>query len=178
MNKSPLLRRASVTGSIVWFVVHSAIANAGSMMLTFDGIATPIEVLSFKIGASIPIDLSSGGIGKVAYDGFSITALESDASPMELGLVNLGRHVRTAVLQVRSSDGTKLLSEWSFKEVLLDSFGVESGPLDPKAKAPNSFLPPLTSFSLRFDEVCYKVFAADGTVKTQICYNLKENKQV
>jgi hypothetical protein len=174
MNGFPLLRQAAAFGSVIGFLAYSAAAYGGNMTLTFDGVANPVEVLSFKFGATNPGDLGGGGgTGKVAFSAFSFTAPESAVSPLEFFWVNTGRHVKEAVLQVRAPDGTRLLSEWNFRDVMLESFGAESGPLDAKAKAPNTFQPPQTSFNLRFVLVCYKVFAADGSVAGQTCYDVK-----
>ena len=179
MQPSRIIARvAAVVSFATITLVQSAPSAASNMTLTIDGIATPIEVLSFKFDASNAGSIVSGGgggAGKVAYSDFLMTASESAATPLQLLAVSQGNHLRSARLQVLSSNGLAPVSEWAFDTVVLTSVGVESGAPDPKAKAPNTFLPPQTSFSLQFGKVCYRVFGRDGKVAQEMCWNVATN---
>jgi type VI protein secretion system component Hcp len=180
MQSSSVLRRVTAILSFVALGLPVS-ANAGNLSLTLDGITTPIEILSFKVGASNVGTVVCGGgsgAGKVTYTGFAMTAPESAASPILLSGVNDGRHLRTGRLQVHSSSGLTLLSEWTFNNVAMVAFDIESGAPDPKAKGANQFLPPQTSFALEFSRVCYRIFGADGKVAQETCWDLAENKPV
>lgn len=175
MKSARMIRRAAAAVAIVG--LYSTASTASNMTLTVDGIATPIEVLSFKVGATNPITIGNGGIGggKVAYTEFLVTAPESAASPLQLQRVNIGQGGRTARLQVLSANGVTPISEWTFENVFFTSLSVESGAADPKAKTPNTFLPPQTSFGMAFIKFCYRVFGSNGSVARETCWDLARN---
>ena len=64
--------------------------------------------------------------------------------------------------------------EWTLTDVLVTSFGVENGELDPKAKQPNTLGVPVTKVAPSFAKACYKVFAGDGSVREN-CWNVVTN---
>lgn len=153
-------------------------AFAGNMSLTIEGITMSVDVLSFNFGAKNAGSLSSGGgggAGKVAFDEFTFTSSESAASPSIFDFVNRGRHSQSARLSVLNPDNGKPQSEWVLTDVLVSSFAVQNGEADPKAKQPNTFAIPVTAFGLTFAKACYRVFAADGSVAKEACWNVVTN---
>ena len=180
MTSAQVIRRAACAAAVAILGLHSTASLAGSMTLTVDGIATPIEVLSFKVGGTNAITIGGGGIGigKVVYTEFLVTAAESAASPLQLLRLNTGRHAATARLQVLAPNGVTPVSEWTFETVLFTSLSVESGAADPKAKAPNTFLPPQTSFGMAFGKFCYRVFGSNGSVASETCWDLTRDVAV
>jgi type VI secretion system secreted protein Hcp len=151
---------------------------AGNMSLTLEGISQSIEIVSFSFGATNAGSLASGGgggAGKVSFKEFSLSSSESAASPMLFNFVSAGRHSQSARLSVASSDTGKPQSEWVLTDVLVTSFSVQNGEPDPKAKQPNTFLVPAVAFGLSFAKACYRVFAADGSVAKEACWNVVTN---
>jgi hypothetical protein len=177
MKSARVILRVATAAAVAIVGLYSTGSLAGNMTLTVDGIATPIEVLSFKVGASNVTTIGGGGTGggKVVYTEFLVTAPESAASPLQLLRVNNGQHAATARLQVLSSNGLAPISEWTFETIVFTSLTVESGAADPKAKAPNTFLPPQTSFGMAFGKFCYRVFGSNGSVARETCWDLTRN---
>lgn len=172
------MKRTFRTVALACAALLPAAAPAGNMSLMIDGIPGAIEVLSFSIGAKQPGTLSGGGggdTGKVTYGEFAFTATESAASPAQLDHVNRGKHIPTARLIVLHPDSGKPQSEWLLTDVLVSSFSAGNGAPDPKAKQPNTFLVPVTAFGLAFVKVCYRVFAADGSVAKEACWDIAQN---
>jgi hypothetical protein len=58
-------------------------------------------------------------------------------------------------------------------DVLVTSFAVQNG--DPDPKKPNNFLVPAVAFALAFQKACYRVFAANGSVASESCWNVATN---
>ena len=135
-------------------------AQAGNMTLVIDGIAAPIDIRAFSLGAS-----SSGTVisaGKVSYQDVSFSALESAASPQQLLFTSNGVHRASAVLKIFSPATGLLLSDWTFTDLIITSFQIGN---DPTGAA--------TSFSLNFAKLSYRVYAANGsTVAQQMCWNV------
>jgi type VI protein secretion system component Hcp len=156
----------------------SCVAFAGNMSLVLEGVPA-VQVSGFDDGVTNAGSIASGGgggAGKAVFKDFNFRATQSAASPSLLKFVAEGRHIATGTLQVRSSDGTRLLSEWALTDVLVSSFAVVNGDVDPKAKTGDMFLAPETAFSLNFRKVCYRVFATDGTtVAGETCFNVATN---
>ena len=153
-------------------------ALAGNMSLTIQGIPGSIEVLSFSIGATNPGSFASGGgggAGKVKFNEFTFTATESAASPSQLDHVTRGKHIPTARLAILHPESGNPHSEWVLTDVLVTSFGVDNGAPDPKGKSPNTYLAPVTRFGLGFVKVCYRLFAANGSVAKETCFDLASN---
>jgi len=175
----PMKRPALLRPLCVFFLATLASsALAGTLSLTVSEIESPIEVLSFKVGAVNVGSASTGGgagAGKVLYSDFSFKATESAASPLLLKFTSQGKHLASARLTVMSSDGARVISEWQLQNVLVTSVTVESGAEDTKAKVPASFMTPVTSFTLAFGTICYRVFALNGAVAKETCWNLAEN---
>ena len=181
MTSMHLSRRVAACVAFASFSFYPAASIAGNMSLTIDTFPLPIEILSFKIGASNVVSTvggGGGGAGKVQYSEFQFTAPESAATALQFKFVSTGLHVMTARLQVMAPDSTRPLSEWSLEDVEVASVGVENGPADPKGKAANTFLAPQSAFSLRFSKYCYRIFAADGSVARQQCFDIAANKQL
>ena len=155
-------------------------AIAGNMTLVLDGVPA-VQVSGFENGVSNPASIASGGgggAGKADFRDFTFRATQSSASPTLFLYVAQGKHIQSGSLQVRSSDGARLLSEWAFNDALLTGFTVNNGPVEPKSKAGDMFLAPETLFSLAFAKICYRVYAADGTtVTTEACWNIKTNSE-
>jgi type VI protein secretion system component Hcp len=159
-------------------VAASPAAFAGNMSLALDGLPA-VQVSGFDDGVSNVGSFTSGGgsgAGKAVFKDFSFRATQSAASPALLKHVAEGRHIATGALQVRSSDGSRLIAEWAFTDVLVSSFNVVNGDIDPKGKTGDMFLSPETAFSLAFKKVCYRVYATDGsTVANEACWNIATN---
>lgn len=153
-------------------------AAAGNMMVTLDGLS-PIALSGFSTGASNAVSLSGGGtgVGKVTYKDFTFRAPQSISTPQLMLRVSDGRHLKTVTVQVRTPDGSKLSTEWILSDGLVTSVDVTNGPVDPKAKSPDFFLAPETSFTVIFDKYCYRVYAPDGTtIASQMCWDISANK--
>jgi len=159
-------------------VFPAATALAGNMSLALDGVPA-VQVSGFDNGVSNTGSFTSGGgsgVGKAVFKDFNFRTTQSTASPTLFKHVAEGRHIQTGALQVRSSDGSRLLAEWAFSDVLISSFNVVNGDIDPKSKTGDMFLTPETAFSLSFRKVCYRVYATDGsTVANEACWNLGTN---
>ena len=151
---------------------------AGNVSVTFNGVPGAIEVLSFSWGASNPATIggggAGGGAGKVTFKEFTFSATEHATSPSHFENVASGRHIPGAKVTVMHPETGKPQSEWTLTDVLVTSFGVENGELDPKNKQPNTLGVPVTKVSLSFAKACYKVFAADGSVREN-CWNVVTN---
>ena len=114
----------------------------------------------------------------MSYSDFQFKATESAASPLQLKFTSNGQHIANARFGVLSADGTRTISEWAFQDVLFTSLGVENGAEDPKAKQPNSFETPVTTFSINFAKVCYRVFASNGAIASQVCWDIAGNQSI
>jgi type VI protein secretion system component Hcp len=156
-------------------------AAAGNMSLDIDGLGT-VALSAFDTRGTLAVDVFGGGggaTGKASFAPFGFRATQSALTPLLFKQLAEGKHSASARVQVRTSDGTKLLSEWTLSNVFVTSVAIVNGEADPKAKAADFTLPPETSFSLVFTKYCYKVFAADGsTVASQMCWDLAANKGV
>jgi type VI protein secretion system component Hcp len=166
---------------IACFVSAATAASAGNMSLELEGLPA-VQLSAFDTGASNASTFLSGGgsaTGKATFKDFTFRSTQSAATPGLMRYVADGRIIRSARIQVRSTDGVRLLSEWTLTGVLVSSLSIVNGELDVKAKAADSYLTPETTFSLGFSKVCYKVFAADGTaVAAEMCFDLAANKAV
>jgi len=175
------MRRASIRNLVVAAFAASLPALpsfAGNLSLMIDGIGGSIEVLAFNFGARNQGSIASGGgsgAGKVSFTEFTFSATESAASPSLFEYVNQGKHTPSARFTVNNPDTGKLHSEWVLTDVLVTSFSVTNGDLDPKAKLPNTFGAPVTAFGLSFAKACYRVFAGDGSVAKESCWNVATN---
>ena len=150
---------------------------AGNMSLTIDGVGASIEVLAFNFGAKNPVVLSGGGsgTGKATLSEFAFTATESAASATLFNYVTTGKHSPSARLAVLDPDTGSLRSEWVLTDVLVTAFGVQNGELSTKAKQPNTFSIPVNAYGLAFQKACYRIFAVDGSVAKETCWNLATN---
>ena len=152
---------------------------AGNMSLTIEGIAGSIEVLQFNFGAKNPASVGGAGggagSGKVTFSDFAFTATESAAGPALFDYVSAGKHSPGARFAVLDPNTGKPQSEWVLTDVIVSAFGVQNGDLDPKAKQPNTFAIPTTAFGLAFAKACYRVFAGDGSVAKEACWNVVAN---
>lgn len=167
--------RGAVLASIV---MSSTAASAGNMSLEIDALPA-VQLSAFDTGASNVVVFSGGGgggSGKVTFKAFGFKAPQSATTPALMRYVADGRHLQSARVQVRSTDGARLLSEWTLSDALVTSVEVVNGEADAKAKAGDIYMPPETAFSLVFSRYCYKVFAADGaTIASQMCWDLATN---
>ena len=170
------MKRSIAGAALACAALLSPAALAGNVSLAFQGIPGSIEVLSFSWGATNPATLSGGGggAGKVKFNEFTFSATEHSTSPVHFENVSSGRHVQSARLTVLHPETGRPQSEWVLTDVLVTSFGVENGELDPKAKQPNTLGVPVTKVALSFAKACYKVFAGDGSVREN-CWNVVTN---
>ena len=161
------------------FVLTATAAFAGNMTLTVDTLPA-VQLTGFSTGASNAGSISGGGggAGKVSFKEFTFKATQSAATPTLMLNMSQGKHLKSAKVQVRTSDGARLVAEWVLSDLLVSAVDVVNGDADPnpKAKGADFFLAPETLFSLQFVKYCYKVFAADGTsVASQMCWDLAAN---
>ena len=171
------MKRSLAGAALALAALLSPVALAGNVSLSFSGVPGAIEVLSFSWGASNPATISSGGgggAGKVTFSEFTFTATEHATSPLQFNNVAAGRHIQGARLSVMDPETGRPQSEWVLSDVLVTSFAIANGAPDPKAKQPNTFAVPSTKVTLAFANACYKVFAADGSVREN-CWNLVTN---
>ena len=156
-------------------------ALAGNVSLTIQGVTGSFEVLAFDFGAKNAAETTTGGgsgAGKVSFGAFTFTSTESASSPSLFDYITTGRHSPSARLSVSNPDNGKPQSEWVLSDVLVTSFGTQNGALDPKAKLPNTFALPVTTFGLAFRRACYRVFAFDGSVAKEACWDISTNSGV
>lgn len=164
MHQSSLFGRATaiVVVAILSFVATSSMA--GNMKLTISGYATPIDVLSFSIGAT-------RSSTTVNYQNVSITALESALTPLLLGWTSSGFTGATVVLQVLSATTAAPISDWT-----LSGWGMTSTSVSGVSTASSSTAAaPTTNFSMKFTTITYRVFAPDGSVAQRTCWNVNTN---
>ena len=164
-----VLRLTANDGAIANFADIKVEAVAPTVSLTISSLVAPIAIREFALGASSSTTLSSGGgggAGKVNYRDVSFSAAESTATPSLLLLVSNGLHTSTAKVEVRSPDSGALLSDWVFTDFVVTSMGMS---------ASTETVSTLTHFSLGFARIKYRILAADGSVVTQSCFDIKQN---
>ena len=153
-------RRALFVLTGIVFYCCALSAQAGNMSLVIEGIAAPVDIRAFSFGVS-----NSGTVltaGKVNYQDVSFVALESAASPPQLLFTSTGVHRASAVFKVFSPATGLLLSDWTFTDVIVNSFQIGGDPAGAS-----------TSFTLNFGKLSYRVYAANGgTVAQQMCWNV------
>lgn len=171
------MRRSIACLVLACLAAGPGIAAAGNMSLTVQGIQGTLEVLSFSFGATQTGTLGGGGggAGKAQFGTFAFTATESAASPSVLDNLAKGKHIPGARLGILDPDTGKPHSEWVFTDVLVSAMSIENGAADPKAKQPNTFLVPTTALGLVFAKYCYRVFAGDGSVAKETCWDIGAN---
>lgn len=154
-------------------------SQAGNISLTIEGTPGSIEVQSFSFGAKQTGSFGSGGggggAGKAEIGQFNFSAVESAASPAMLENLVRGRHIQSARLGILDADTGAPRSEWTFTDVLVSSMSVANGEPAPKAKQPNTFLAPATTFGLTFAKFCYRIFAVNGSVARETCWDTVNN---
>jgi type VI protein secretion system component Hcp len=160
------------------FALCATAALAGNMSVAIDTLPA-VQLSGFATGGSNVGSIASGGgsgAGKVTFKEFSFKATQSAATPKLMLLMSQGKHIPNVKVQVRTPDGARLSTEWQLSDALVSAVDVTHGEADPKAKGPDFFMAPETTFSLQFRKYCYKVFAADGTtVASQMCWDLATN---
>ena len=171
------MKRSIASLALACAAVLPAAAFAGNMSLTVQGIPGSVEVLSFSFGATQAGSVSGGGggAGKATFGPFTFTAVESAASPSVLEHLAKGKHIPSARLGILDAETGKPRSEWVFTDVLVSAMNLENGAADPKAKNPNTFLAPTTALGLVFAKFCYRVFAGDGSVAKETCWDIGAN---
>ena len=132
------------------------------MTLTFNTIATPVDILSFSVGAWAPsLRTASTAIG---FQDAYFTATESAGTPTLLSTLARGQHFTSIVLRSYSPVSAQVVSDWTFSDVTVNSLHISRDAAD--------ITPALTTFSLFYNMVSYRVFAVDGSVAAQVCWNL------
>ena len=164
MHQSSLFSRATavVVAAILSFVATGSLA--GNIKLTVSGYATPIDVLSFSIGAT-------RSSTTVSYQNFSITALESALTPLLLGWTSSGFTGATAVLQVLSATTSAPISDWTLSGWVITSTHI-SGVSTASSSTAGA---PSANFSMKFTTITYRVFAPDGSLAQRTCWNVNTN---
>lgn len=180
MNHASVMRVAIVAfaAALLPAAPDAAAASGapGNMSLNVEGIPSAIEVLSFAFSAKNSGSFSSGGgggTGKVSFSDINFSSNESSSSPDLFNFVNTGRHSQSARLSILNSDTGKPQSEWVLTDVLVTSFAVQNG--DPDPKKTNTFLVPAVAFALAFQKACYRIFADNGSVAKESCWNVATN---
>jgi type VI secretion system secreted protein Hcp len=138
-------RRTAMVGTLVLALFLSSLiltnpgkALAADAFLKIDGIEgdsndskhkNEIEVISWSFGDSQPATVTrsaAGGAsaGKVTMQDFKFTMKVGKASPMLFGAVANGKHIKKAVLTVRTTSGQKQLEflKISLEDVIVSSF--------------------------------------------------------
>ena len=164
MHHSSLFSRAVGLAVATILSLFAPALMAGNIKLTVSGYATPIDVLSFSIGAT-------RSSTTVSYQNFSITALESALTPLLLGWTSSGLTGATAVLQVLSATTSAPISDWTLGGWVMTStqIGGVSTASSSTAGAPSA------NFSMKFTTITYRVFAPDGSVAQRTCWNVNTN---
>lgn len=146
--------------------LHAASSTAGNMTLNLSGFAAPLDILSFNVGGQITGGFGGGGggAGATSFQDASFLAPESAASPLEFAKLATGQHLASARLQVLSSTTAQPVSEWTFTDVVVNSISVDRTGV----AGASSFI----HFTLFYNKILYKVFAADGSVAQQMCWDL------
>ena len=174
------MKRSLATVVLACAAAIPTAAMAGNMSLTIQGTPGSIEVLSFNFGAKQTGTFGGGGggAGKAEIGQFNFTATESAASPAVLENLVRGRHIQSARFGVLNADTGAPQSEWTFTDVLVSSMNVANGEADPKAKQPNTFLAPATAIGLTFAKFCYRIFAPNGSVARETCWDVVANSPI
>ncbi len=170
----------AVLAAILLLALHAPPSGAGNMTLSLAGVAAAIEITAFTTGLSNDVEVTPGGgttAGASEFAAFSFTSPQSAGSALLARYASSGLHFQSAQLRIFSADGAQLLSQWVLNDAIVSAFSVgNGGPAQPRATAPSSFLPPVTSFSLRFRQYEYTVYDADGTVASRMCWDLAKAK--
>ena len=171
------MKRTLATVVLACAAAYPAAAMAGNMSLTVQGIPGSVELLSFSFGAKQTGTFGGGGggAGKAEIGQFNFTAVESAASPSLLLNLVQGKHIQTARVGILNPDNGAPQSEWVFTDLLVSSMSIVNGDVDPKGKQPNTFLAPATAFGLSFAKFCYRVFAPNGSVAKEVCWDVVNN---
>lgn len=178
MNETRRAGKGAFLTAILLLALHAPPSGAGNMTLSLSGsgLTTALEVTAFTTGISVDVEIVPGGgttAGKSEFAAFSFTSPQSAGSALLARYASSGLHLQSAQLRIFSADGAQLLSQWVLNDAIVSAFAVgNGGPAQPRAAAPISFLPPVTSFSLRFRQYDYTVFNADGSVASRMCWDL------
>lgn len=161
-------RRFVAMAAFLAMSLHSTSANAGNLTLTLTGFPAVIDVRNFSVGASKVPSFPSGTVTTPAsFQDAGFTAVESSATPLKIAKLITGERLATAQLVVLSPISGQLVSDWTFEEALVTSVSLIH------ASGASTF--PTTSFTLSYNKVTYRVFAADGSVAQRSCWNIVSN---
>ena len=165
MKHALTLNRLAVVAATTVISFHSGNAvSAGNMLLTISGFTAPIEILAFSTSVSRP-SAGTGGAGTtVNFSDANFVAPESAALPKEYAAVTRAQNLTSAQLQVLSPVTSQLISDWTFTPARVTRTGISR---DVAIGGSAS-----TNFSLGFDKVVYRVYAADGTIAQQVCWGV------
>jgi type VI protein secretion system component Hcp len=178
-TRCTLARAASA--ALLAMALHAPPADAGNMTLSLAGsnLTAAMEILAFSTNianAFVAHVAGGGGTSRANYADFGFTAPQTAASTLIALRASSGAFFETAQLRIFSPDGAQLLSQWVLSNVIVGGFTANSGgSAQPRATAPTTFLPPVTSFQLRFSKYDYTVYASDGSVASHMCWNLETN---
>jgi hypothetical protein len=154
-------RGIAVAAAIV-IALQSTAAAAGTMSMTVSGIASPIEIQAFNFGASKGYDFTTGVAQPVSLGEVALTAPESAATPQLWVMAAGGTAITSVVLTVVSPVTAKTISDWTFTDArvtLAQAIAVTNVTTG-------------AAFSLAYGTVTYRVYAADGTIAQQTCWNV------
>ena len=164
LQSARLSRRVAAVAAIAAFGLQSTGAIAGNMSLAMTGIAAPIEIIAFSLGATRAASFSGGGgtVVPAVFHDLSFTAPESAATPLVWSMTARNNLIASAVLTIRSPATAQPISEWTFSNVYLTSAQIGQ----------TSDQTATSQISLSYGKVSYRVYAADGSVSQQMCWDV------
>jgi type VI protein secretion system component Hcp len=133
--------------------------------LQLDGVATPLDVSSYKFVSSIPVSFlggGGGGGGKFSFNEVTVTTPTSAVRPTLLRLMARGQSVPSATLQVLDSTGASVVASYAFEEVFISGdSALDDGSADGRS---------LDALSLAFARITITA----GGIST--CWDLVQNR--
>jgi type VI protein secretion system component Hcp len=132
--------------------------------LQLDGIATTLDVSSYRLVGVNPVSSGSsgGGSGKLSFNEVSVTTTTGAARPAILRLTALGQNVQRAVLQALDPTGSSVIATYTLEDVVVSGdASSDDGSTDGRS---------LETLSLAFRQI---TIAAGGT---SFCWNLVQNR--
>lgn len=166
LRRDRALRRVA-TVAIAAISLLAGSSFAGNMSLTLSGFTAPIEVVSFNFSATKQAVTTGSGPTIAIFNEVNFAAPESAATPLAFAKLVGAQPLTIAQFQLLSPATAQPSSDWTFTGVAIKSLQVSHD------SSSGSF--PRTTFSLSFNKVAYRKFAADGSVAQQMCWDVVAN---
>ncbi len=135
-----------------------------------------IDVLSYELGATLPVELGQGGqlTGKASLSDFSIVKPLDKSSPKLYESLTTGKHIKEVIIELTKTTGVKQkYMEYKLTDVIISSIltsGSSSGQ-DPS---------PLEQVSFNYGKIEWKYTELDETGKPKGtiigCWDIKLNR--